>query len=148
MIRDGMPTRVYYASMGGFDTHGGQLGTHANLMRALGESMLAFQKDMKAQGNDARVLTMVFSEFGRRVKQNASGGTDHGTAAPVFLIGPKVRPGVYGGHPSLVDLDQGDLKYGVDFRSVYAALLEDWMKAPSEKILRGAFAKAPLVLPS
>ncbi|MFZ9881212.1 MAG: DUF1501 domain-containing protein [Phycisphaerales bacterium] len=148
MIRDGMPTRVYYASMGGFDTHGGQLGSHANLMRALGESVLAFQKDLKAQGNDARVLTMVFSEFGRRVKQNASGGTDHGTAAPVFLIGPKARPGVHGNHPSLVDLDQGDLKHGVDFRSVYASLLEDWMKSPSEKILRGKFAKAPIVLPA
>lgn len=139
MIRDGMPTRVYYASMGGFDTHGGQLGTHANLMRQLGESVLAFQRDLKEQRNDARVTTMVFSEFGRRVKQNASGGTDHGTAAPMFLVGPNIRPGVWGNHPSLTDLDQGDLKFGVDFRSVYASLLEDWMKAPSEKVLRGKF---------
>ena len=139
MIRDGMPTRVYYASMGGFDTHGGQLGTHANLMRQLGESVLAFQRDLKEQRNDARVTTMVFSEFGRRVKQNASGGTDHGTAAPMFLVGPSVKPGVWGNHPSLTDLDQGDLKFGVDFRSVYASLLEDWMKTPSEKVLRGKF---------
>ena len=139
MIRDGMPTRVYYASMGGFDTHGGQAGTHANLMRAFGESIRAFQRDLKEGGHDARVTTMVFSEFGRRVKQNASGGTDHGTAAPMFLIGPAVRPGVFGNHPSLTDLDQGDLKYAIDFRSVYASILEDWLRAPSEKVLRGSF---------
>lgn len=139
MIRDSMPTRVYYASMGGFDTHGGQLGTHANLMRALGDSLRAFQQDLKAQSNDARVTTLVFSEFGRRVRQNASGGTDHGTAAPVILVGPAVRPGLVGRHPSLTDLDQGDLKFGIDFRSVYASVLEDWMKSPSEKVLRGKF---------
>jgi len=140
MIRDGMPTRVYYASMGGFDTHGSQLGTHGNLMKQFAESVQAFQRDLKEQRNDARVTTMVFSEFGRRVKQNASGGTDHGTAAPMFLIGAGVRPGVFGNHPSLVDLDQGDLKYAIDFRCVYASVLEDWMKAPSEKILRARFA--------
>ena len=144
MIRDGMPTRVYYASMGGFDTHGGQLGTHANLMRQLGESLNAFQRDLREQRNDARVTTMVFSEFGRRVKQNASGGTDHGTAAPMFLVGTAVKPGVWGNHPSLTDLDQGDLKFGVDFRSVYASVLEDWMQAPSEKVLRGRFANPKL----
>ncbi|MEY5031761.1 MAG: hypothetical protein RL354_792 [Planctomycetota bacterium] len=144
MIRDGMPTRVYYASMGGFDTHGGQLGTHANLMRQLGESLEAFQRDLREQRNDARVTTMVFSEFGRRVKQNASGGTDHGTAAPMFLIGTNVKPGVVGRHPSLTDLDQGDLKHSIDFRSVYASVLEDWLKAPSEKVLRGRFMNAGL----
>ena len=147
MIRDGMPTRVYYASMGGFDTHGGQLGTHANLLRQLGESLHAFQRDLREQRNDARVTTMVFSEFGRRVKQNASGGTDHGTAAPMFLVGPAVKPGVWGNHPSLTDLDQGDLKFGVDFRSVYASVLEDWMQAPSEKVLRGRFANPKLFKP-
>jgi uncharacterized protein (DUF1501 family) len=90
-------------------------------------------------------VTLVFSEFGRRVKQNGSGGTDHGTAAPVFVIGAGVKPGVVGRHPSLVDLDQGDLKFGVDFRSVYASLLGDWMKAPADKILRGQFASAGVV---
>ena len=146
MIRAEMPTRVYYASMGGFDTHGGQLGTHANLMRQLGDAVLAFQNDLKAQRNDGRVLTMVFSEFGRRVRQNASNGTDHGTAAPMFLIGPSLKAGVCGNHPSLTDLDQGDLKYGIDFRSVYTALLEDWMKAPAEAIMRGKFAKPELIV--
>jgi len=146
MIRAELPTRVYYASMGGFDTHGGQLGTHANLMRQLGDAVLAFQNDLKAQGNEGRVLTMVFSEFGRRVKQNASNGTDHGTAAPMFLVGPSLKAGVCGNHPSLTDLDQGDLKYGIDFRSVYTSILEDWMKAPAEAILRGKFAKPELIV--
>lgn len=145
MIRDEMKTRVYYASIGGFDTHAGQAGTQANLLRQFAEAVKAFQADLKAQGNDQRVLTMSFSEFGRRVRQNASGGTDHGTAAPMFLIGPMVRKGVLGDHPSLTDLDQGDLKFGVDFRSVYAGILEDWMKAPSKKVLGAEFQKALVI---
>ncbi len=145
MIRDGMPTRVYYATMGGFDTHSGQAGRHAQLLRQVAESVAAFQRDLKEQGNAERVVTLVFSEFGRRVKQNGSGGTDHGTAAPVFVIGAGVKPGVVGRHPSLVDLDQGDLKFGVDFRSVYTSLLGDWMKAPADQILRGQFASAGVV---
>jgi uncharacterized protein (DUF1501 family) len=145
MIRDGMPTRVYYATMGGFDTHSAQAGRHGQLLRQVSESVAAFQRDLKEQGNAERVVTLVFSEFGRRVKQNGSGGTDHGTAAPVFVIGAGVKPGVVGRHPSLIDLDQGDLKFGVDFRSVYASLLGDWMKAPADKILRGQFASAGVV---
>jgi len=144
MIRDGMKTRVYYASIGGFDTHAQQANSHGNLLRNVGDAIRAFSADLKAQGNDGRVLSMVFSEFGRRVKVNGSGGTDHGTAAPMFLVGPMVRPGVHGNHPSLVDLDGGDLKFGIDFRSVYASVLEDWMGAPSEKILRGSFRKPAL----
>lgn len=145
MIRDGLATRVYYVSLGGFDTHAGQAGPHGNLLRQLAESLSAFRRDLKAQGNGERVLTMCFSEFGRRVKQNASQGTDHGTAAPMFLMGDMVNPGVLGKHPSLVDLDQGDLKHTIDFRSVYAGVLEDWMKAPSEKVLGGKFERAKVV---
>jgi uncharacterized protein (DUF1501 family) len=145
MIRDGMSTRVYYASISGFDTHSQQANAHGNLLKQVGDSLRAFRNDLKAQGNDGRVLTLVFSEFGRRVKVNGSAGTDHGTAAPMFLIGPMVRPGVLGDHPSLVELDDGDLKFGVDFRSVYAAVLEDWLKAPSAKILRGEFRKAEVI---
>ncbi len=145
MIRDGMKTRVYYASLGGFDTHGGQPGSHGNLMRQLGDAVRAFQNDLKAQGNEGRVMSMVFSEFGRRVKQNASNGTDHGTAAPVFVIGANAKPGVVGNHPSLSDLDQGDLKFGTDFRSVYAALLTNWMGADSARVLRGEYAPAPVI---
>jgi len=145
MIRDGMKTRVYYTSISGFDTHAGQLGSHARNLQQVGDALLAFQKELKAQGNQDRVLTLVFSEFGRRVQQNASGGTDHGTAAPSFLIGTKVKPGLHGAHPSLTDLDQGDLKYTQDFRGVYAALLEDWLKTPAAKVLGGTFTKAKVV---
>jgi len=134
MIRDQMKTRVYYVSIAGFDTHGGQAGSHGNLMREVGDAILAFQNDLKAQGNDANVVTMVFSEFGRRVKQNASGGTDHGTAAPMFVIGTGVKGGVHGTHPSMTDLDNGDLKFTTDFRSVYATILDQWMSAPSNKL--------------
>ena len=147
MIRDEMRTRVYYVTLGGFDTHAGQLGSHGNKMRQFGEAMRLFQQDLRAQGNDSRVLTMVFSEFGRRVAQNASGGTDHGTAAPMFLVGPMVRAGVLGQHPSLDDLDSGDLKHTVDFRSVYASVLEDWMKTPATDVLGQAFPKANVFNP-
>lgn len=145
MIRDGMKTRVFYVSMGGFDTHAGQPGTHGNLLRQVSDSLAAFYRDLKAQGNSGRVLTMVFSEFGRRVQQNASQGTDHGTAAPMFLVGDMVRPGLLGKHPSLTDLDQGDLKHTVDFRSVYAAVLENWMGAPSQKVLQSRFEPAKIL---
>ena len=145
MIRDGMKTRVYYVSLGGFDTHAAQLNSHGNLMRQLGDSLNAFYKDLKAQGNTGRVLTMCFSEFGRRVHQNASGGTDHGTAAPMYFVGDMIKPGLLGDHPSLTDLDDGDLKYNVDFRSVYTAVLEDWMGAPGEKILGKAYKKAKIM---
>ena len=142
MIRAGLPTRVYYATLGGFDTHagqGGENGTHANLLRTFAEAVSAFYNDLKAQRNDQRVMTMSFSEFGRRVGQNASGGTDHGAAAPMMLFGPMVRPGVIGDHPSLKDLDAGDLKFNLDFRSVYAGVLTDWLKTDPQPILQGRF---------
>jgi uncharacterized protein (DUF1501 family) len=148
MIRAGLKTRVYYTSLGSFDTHSGQggaQGRHAQLLRQFSDAIRAFYAELKEQRNDGRVLTMSFSEFGRRVAQNASQGTDHGTAAPMFLFGPMVRPGIIGEHPSLRDLDDGDLKYKLDFRSVYAGILEDWMKADSRKILGGSFRPAVLV---
>jgi uncharacterized protein (DUF1501 family) len=88
---------------------------------------------------------LTFSEFGRRVSQNASGGTDHGAAAPMFLLGGALRPGMYGKYPSLTQLDEGDLKYNVDFRSVYATALERWLRVPSEKVLGRKFPLLPLV---
>ncbi|MBL9140984.1 MAG: DUF1501 domain-containing protein, partial [Phycisphaerae bacterium] len=145
LLRDGLKTRVYYVSMGGFDTHAGQQGSHANLMRQLGDSLLAFQNDLKAQGNEDRVMTMCFSEFGRRVRQNGSNGTDHGTAGPMFVIGTTVQPGLAGRHPSLTDLDNGDLKYGVDFRAVYQEVLGKWMKAPTQPVLGGDY-KGPMIV--
>ncbi|MEM1184099.1 MAG: DUF1501 domain-containing protein [Planctomycetota bacterium] len=149
MVRAGMKTRVYFVTLGGFDTHAGQGGAngrHANLMRQLGDSVRAFYRDLQAQGNDGRVLTMCFSEFGRRVGQNASGGTDHGTAAPVMLFGPMVASGVLNAHPSMRDLDDGDLKFTVDFRTVYAGILEDWMgNGKSREILAGRYKAAPVI---
>jgi uncharacterized protein (DUF1501 family) len=145
MIRDGLGTRVYYVSIGGFDTHANQTFTHSRLLNELGGALNAFHKDLKAQDNANRVMTMVFSEFGRRVPQNASGGTDHGTAAPMYLVGDMVRPGLLGKHPSLTDLDERDLKYNVDFRSIYAAILEDWMGAPAGTVLNGQFRKAKVL---
>jgi len=149
MIRAGMPTRVYYVTMGGFDTHAGQggaRGTHANLLAQFGDALRAFYGELRAQRADGRVLTMCFSEFGRRVRQNASGGTDHGAAAPMFLAGPMVQPGVLNDHPSLTDLDDGgDLKHTVDFRNVYAGVLEGWLKADSREVLGARFREARVV---
>jgi uncharacterized protein (DUF1501 family) len=145
LIRGGMKTRVYYVSLGGFDTHAGQAGRHANLLRQLAGALKAFHADLKAQDNAGRVLTMVFSEFGRRVAQNASGGTDHGTAAPMYFVGDRLRPGVLGDHPSMSRLDQGDLIFNVDFRCIYASILEDWMGADATAILGRAYRKAKIL---
>jgi len=139
MIKGGLPTRVYYVSLGGFDTHAGERGRHDGLMQQLSQGIGAFWKDIEQQGNGQRVLMMTFSEFGRRVEQNASGGTDHGAAAPMFVIGHGVKQGVIGRHPSLTDLDQGDLKYQIDFRNVYATVLQNWLETPSKPILGQQF---------
>jgi uncharacterized protein (DUF1501 family) len=145
MIRADLPTRVYYASLGGFDTHANQINGHANLMRQLGGALNAFQQDLTKQGNSGKVITMVFSEFGRRVAQNGSNGTDHGTAAPMFLIGDNVQSGLLGKHPSLTKLVEGDLVYNTDFREVYATLLEDWMGADSNAILGKKYKRADVL---
>jgi uncharacterized protein (DUF1501 family) len=145
MIAGGLPTRVYYVSLGGFDTHAGQAARHDQLMTQLSDGLAAFWADLKTQGNDDRVLMMTFSEFGRRVQANASLGTDHGAAAPMFVMGKGVKEGVIGNHPSLTNLDQGDLRYGVDFRSVYASILQNWLGTPSKPILGDQFATMPLV---
>jgi uncharacterized protein (DUF1501 family) len=145
MIAGGLPTRVYYVSLSGFDTHAGQLNRHDTLMKQLSAGLSAFWKDLQEQKNDERVLVMTFSEFGRRVEQNASGGTDHGAAAPMFVIGSSIRQGLVGQHPSLMDLDQGDLKYNTDFRSVYASVLQNWLETPSKPILGDQFPLLPIV---
>jgi uncharacterized protein (DUF1501 family) len=145
MIAGGLPTRVYYVSLGGFDTHANEKGRHDQLMTQFAQGVSAFWKDLKKQSNDDRVLMMTFSEFGRRVATNASGGTDHGTAAPMFLFGPRIRPGVIGNHPSLTDLDQGDLKFHTDFRNVYATILQDWMNTPSKPVLGAQFNTLPVL---
>lgn len=147
LIGGGMPTRIYYVSQGGYDTHTNQLGTQQRLLADLGDSVKAFTEDLRAQGNLGRVLIMTFSEFGRRVQENANGGTDHGAAAPLFVIGERVKAGLQGRYPSLApaDLFQGDVKFSTDFRSVYAGVLEHWLKTPSTPILGRPFTPLPLV---
>jgi uncharacterized protein (DUF1501 family) len=145
MIAGGLPTRVYYVSLTGFDTHVGQLARHDALMKQLSDGLGAFWKDLKQQKNDDRVLAMTFSEFGRRVVENASNGTDHGAAAPMLVMGTKIKQGIVSPHPSMTDLDQGDLKYVVDFRSVYASILQNWLNTPSKPILGDQYPILPLV---
>ena len=145
LIGGGMPTRVYYVAQGGYDTHSNQAGSHEQLMRELDSSMSAFVADLKAQGNFDRVMMMTFSEFGRRVAENGSGGTDHGAAAPLFVAGGAVKPGIFGTAPSLTKLNNGDLIHGVDFRSVYATVLSKWLKAPVEPILHRNFPILPFI---
>ncbi len=130
-----LPTRVFYLSHGGFDTHRGQTPTHERLLKEFGEGMKAFVADLKGLGVLERVLVLAFSEFGRRVAENASGGTDHGAAGPVFLFGRQFRAPWVGKYPSLdpAELVRGDLRYGVDFRSVYAEALEGWLGISGEK---------------
>lgn len=139
LIAGGIGSRVYYASIGGFDTHSNQRGRHQQLLTQLGAATRAFYQDLKEQGNADKVLVMTFSEFGRRVAENASGGTDHGTAAPMFLFGSPVKAGLYGRQPSLTDLDRGDLRFSTDFRSVYATVLEKWLGADSTRVLGARF---------
>jgi len=147
LIGGGLATRIYYVSQGGYDTHTNQIPTQQRLLKELGDSVKAFVDDLKAQGNLPRVLVMTFSEFGRRVSENANGGTDHGAAAPMFIVGNKVKAGLLGRYPSLAaqDLFEGDIKYTVDFRSVYAGVLESWLKVQSAPILGRQFEPLQLV---
>jgi uncharacterized protein (DUF1501 family) len=141
LIAGGLSTRVYYVSQGGYDTHTNQSGSHERLLRDLGAGVKAFMADIKAQGNSERVLLMTFSEFGRRLAQNANGGTDHGAPAPMFVVGPKVKAGMLGRFPSLApkDLFNGDPRFTTDFRSVYAGVLEEWLHTSSEPVLGRKF---------
>lgn len=144
LIGSGLSTRIYYTSLDGFDTHSNQGESHSALLTDLGDSIRAFMNQMKAQGNADRVVLFSFSEFGRRVRENASRGTDHGTAAPVFVCGSGLQKGVIGKHPSLTDLDQGDLKFKIDYRSVYADLLENWMGIEPHPIIGKSFKNVGL----
>jgi uncharacterized protein (DUF1501 family) len=145
LIASGLMTKVYYLRIDGFDTHANQPDAHAGLLREVSESVAAFIRDASAQGFGDRVLVMGFSEFGRRVAENASEGTDHGTAGPVFLAGSSVREGLIGVHPGLLDLDQGDLKHAIDFRQVYAGVLQDWLGVPAEPVLGGKYEPLELL---
>jgi uncharacterized protein (DUF1501 family) len=144
LIKAGLGTSIYYTQLGGFDTHANQSGTHFGLLREMGDALKAFVDDLTKSGEAGRVLVLVFSEFGRRLTENASGGTDHGTAAPVLLAGGAVRAGLHGPYPNLEDLADGDPKHAIDFRRVYATVLDQWLACPSEPILGEKFE--PLTL--
>ncbi len=139
-IVQGLGLRVGYVTLGGFDTHANQAATHDVLMQTLANGVSAFYSDLAAHGKADNVVVMTWSEFGRRVEENGSLGTDHGTAAPMFILGNPVNKGIYGEPPSLSSLDEnGNLKYTVDFRSVYATVLDRWMGASSKAVLGGSF---------
>jgi uncharacterized protein (DUF1501 family) len=145
LIKAGGGTRVYYVRQGGYDTHGGQAPQQGNLLKQLSEAMKAFLDDMRSARLDDRVLMLCFSEFGRRVQENASQGTDHGTAAPVFIAGSNVQAGLHGEAPDLEHLVDGDLKTTLDFRQVYATLLTTWLNVPAKDALDGSFNPLPLL---
>ena len=127
-------SRVYYVNQPGYDTHSSQLYAHQQLLREFSQGLKAFLDDLKDAKLDQQVTVMAFSEFGRRVQENGSAGTDHGVAGPMFLAGGAVRGGLVGAHPSLTDLDSGDLKVSIDFRQVYATVLRKWLNVTSDVI--------------
>ncbi|MBP7276488.1 MAG: DUF1501 domain-containing protein [Kiritimatiellae bacterium] len=145
LISGRMPTRMYYLSHGGYDTHVGQAAAQARRLRELGDALLAFMNDMDASGQRARVAVMVFSEFGRRIRENASGGTDHGAAGPVFVCGGGIPPGLHGTFPSLApeDSPQGDVPHTCDFRSIYATLLRGHLRVNPIAVLGREFPPLP-----
>jgi uncharacterized protein (DUF1501 family) len=147
IIASDLGTRIFYISLGGFDTHANQAAAHATLLAMLDEGVSAFYNDLEKMGKADQVAVMTFSEFGRRVAQNGSNGTDHGTSLPMFLIGGNIKGGIYGANPSLTNLDNGDLRMQVDFRSVYASVIRNWLGADPSKVLEGNFSDIPFTLP-
>ena len=160
MISGGVKTRIFLCRIGGFDTHGEQtvdydptLGIHASLLYHLSTAIKAFFDDLKILGIDQKVMAMTFTEFGRRAKSNASYGTDHGTSTPVFLFGPGLNPGIYGTNPDLNDLQNGNLKYNIDYRNVYTSIVQDWFGADNQTLIDTGFSdwvdsRLPLVGPA
>jgi uncharacterized protein (DUF1501 family) len=151
LIKGGVASRIFYTNQGaelgngGYDTHSVQLPIHADLLAELSGALKAFLDDLAAAKLADRVVVLCFSEFGRRVRENGSQGTDHGTAGPVFLAGPKVKAGLLGEAPKLLDLQDGDLKMTTDFRSIYAGVLRDWLGLPSRSALGGDFQPLSLL---
>ena len=140
-INSGLETRVYYVSLSGFDTHIRQNDQQARQLKIYGDAVAAFVKDLNQTGKLDDTLVMTFSEFGRRVEQNASNGTDHGTANNILIYGGKLKKsGIYNNAPDLATLDQGDLKYEIDFRDVYATLLDKWLNINNSQVLNKNFA--------
>jgi uncharacterized protein (DUF1501 family) len=147
LLLGGLDCTTWFVRQNGYDTHAFQAETHGLLLQELGDALAAFWRDVEAGGAGRRVVVLVFSEFGRRLAENGSKGTDHGAAAPLFVIGGTVKGGLVGAHPSLEEKDldpEQDLKFATDFRSVYATLLEDWLGVPQRAVLADSFPKLPL----
>jgi uncharacterized protein (DUF1501 family) len=145
LVKAGSPTKVYGVSLGGFDTHAKEKETHARLLGDVDEAVTGFFKSLEGSPEGSRVVLVAYSEFGRRVAANGSDGTDHGTAAPVFVTGPRVKGGFYGDDPSLTDLDNGDLRFTTDFRSVYATVLQEVIGVEAGAALGKAFPALPFL---
>ncbi len=145
LIEQRLGTRVFYVSLEGFDTHSAQAEQHERLLRDLSDAVAGLFESLERSGHARRVLVMTFSEFGRRVQENGSRGTDHGAASCLFVAGPAVRGGPLGKYPSLKDLDAGDLKHDLDFRRVYATLLDQWLGCDSRTVLGGTFRHVDLL---
>jgi uncharacterized protein (DUF1501 family) len=143
LIQKGLGTRIYYVQLGGFDTHANQAKDHDRLMGELSSAIGNFMGSLGEAGD--RVALMTYSEFGRRVGENGSRGTDHGSGSCMFVAGNKVAGGLIGKHPSLSDLTDGDLRYHTDFRRVYASLLDDWLAVPSKGVLHDTYEPLPLI---
>ncbi len=145
LIATSPQTRVIYFSAGGFDTHSRQAENHEKLMKGFSDAVAAFQAELEALGKADKVITLVFSEFGRRVFENGSAGTDHGKAGPMMLIGKPVKGGFYGGTPDLNTLSDGDIAWKIDFRQVYATALDNWMGSESKVVLGESFSPLSLL---
>jgi uncharacterized protein (DUF1501 family) len=147
LISAGLETRVYFCSQTSYDTHANQFNNHQRLLGDLSDALAAFQQDLERQQLDQQVLTMTFSEFGRRPYENDAQGTDHGTAAPLFMMGSalKLKNGLYGDPPDLDIPDKGDLQYKIDFRQIYATVLDQWLDGDSAKVLGQKFDHLPVL---
>ncbi len=145
IVGSNIGTRVIYVQHGSFDTHVNQVAVQNRLLGEFSDAAKAFYDDLSAHGNDGRVLTMTFSEFGRRIEENGSHGTDHGEASPLFLIGGGVRGGLYGVAPDLSATNMGNVRFTTDFRSIYATVLERWLGRPSMPVLEGTFEQLAIL---
>ena len=145
LIANNCESSIYNLSLSGFDTHANQAYQQANLLKNLSDSLYAFHQDLEAHKVSDNVMTLIFSEFGRRPSQNDGQGTDHGTSQPVLIIGSKIKGNLYGQYPSLSNLDSGNLKHDLDFRSIYATILDKWLNADSQAILGRNYEILPFV---
>jgi uncharacterized protein (DUF1501 family) len=145
LIKGGAGARIYYAKLDGFDTHSDQEETHNALLNTLSGAISNFFRELGATEHQKRTLVLTYSEFGRRVRENGSRGTDHGSGSHLFVAGPAVKGGVVGKYPRLDDLADGDLKYAIDFRRIYATLLDKWLGCASKDVLGGTFEHVPLL---